>query len=781
MRPMQLVDQKKRSNQEELEPVLYAALVDSMCQNFWPMLFGSVCAAAAALMTAMKTGNVLLWPCALLIVGIGIARAFQMRKYERRTSALTFDQAKYWEPRYAIGAIIYAGVLGAWCFITILGSDDPIAHMLCVAVTIGYTAGGAARNYGRPKLIQLHILFACGPMSLALALHGGFYYIGLSVLLVLFFLGLKHINIGLHAIFVKALTSSFRESALAGQFDTALNNMPHGLCMFAADGRLAVMNHRFSEMMDLSDDFVQRGASAPDIIAACVSTGSISATSGKMILSEIENSQARDIITTDPDAVRCRSLSWKFQPMVGGGAVVLLEDITERRDAEARITHLARYDELTALPNRVNFRDEIERLLAVRHDADQLSALLFVDLDQFKQVNDTLGHPCGDQLLCAVADRLREMLRPEDFVARFGGDEFVVFQQNIKSNEDAASLARRIVDHLSERYKIDNHLVEIGASVGIAMTSPGNISADTLLKNADMALYRAKADGRGTFCFFRDEMAQTVEARRILELDLRKALANEEFELFYQPLVNLKSGRIATCEALLRWNHPVRGTVSPIDIIPVAEDMGLIVDLGRWILRKACMECMKWPESVSVAVNFSPQQFHQREVLSEVRYALEVSGLPAHRLEIEITESSLLRNTQLTHDVLSQLHTIGVRISLDDFGTGYSSLSYLHNFPLQKVKIDRSFLEGIDSDRPLTLLRGVARLSADLGMSVVVEGIETNEQLELISADGTVTEAQGYLFSRPVPAVRIRQLLNASHGRRPPDEQMLAVASRSIA
>jgi diguanylate cyclase (GGDEF)-like protein len=773
---MQLVDQKKPSSQEELGPVLYAALVDSMCQNFWPMFFGSVCAAAAALMTALKTGNVLLWPCAVLIVGIGTARAFQMRKYERRTSMLTFEQAKYWEPRYAIGAMIYAGALGAWCFITILGSDDAIAHMLCVAVTVGYTAGGAARNYGRPKLIQLHILFACGPMSLALALHSGFYYIGLSVLLVLFFLGLKHININLHAIFVKALTSSFREAALAGQFDTALNNMPHGLCMFAADSRLAVMNHRFSEMMNLSDDFVHRGATAPGIVSACVSAGSISSASGQMILAEIENSQARDIITTDP--ARGRALSWTFQPMAGGGAVVLLEDITERRNAEARISHLARYDELTALPNRVNFRDEIELLLAVPHDAEQLSALLFIDLDQFKQVNDTLGHPCGDQLLCAVAERLRAMLRPEDFVARFGGDEFVVFQQNIKSNEEAASLARRIVEHLSERYKIDNHLVEIGASVGIAMTSPEGISADTLLKNADMALYRAKADGRGTFCFFRDEMAQTVEARRTLELDLRKALANEEFELFYQPLVNLKSGRIATCEALLRWNHPLRGTVSPVDIIPVAEDMGLIVDLGRWIMRKACMECMKWPEGVSVAVNFSPQQFHQRDVLGEVRYALEVSGLPANRLEIEITESSLLRNTQLTHDVLSQLNAIGVRISLDDFGTGYSSLSYLHNFPLQKVKIDRSFLEGIDTDRPLTLLRGVARLSADLGMLVVVEGIETNEQLELISADGTVTEAQGYLFSRPVPAVRVRQLLNASHGRRLPDEKMLAIAAR---
>jgi diguanylate cyclase (GGDEF)-like protein len=773
---MQLVEQKKPSSQEELDPVLYTALVDSMCQNFWPMFFGSVCAAAAALMTALKTGNVLLWPCAVLIVGIGTARAFQMRKYERRTSMLTFEQAKYWEPRYAIGAMIYAGALGAWCFITILGSDDAIAHMLCVAVTIGYTAGGAARNYGRPKLIQLHILLACGPMSLAFALHGGFYYIGLSILLVLFFVGLKHININLHAIFVKALTSSFREAALAGQFDTALNNMPHGLCMFAADGRLAVMNHRFSEMMNLSDDFVHRGATAPGIVSACVGTGSISSASGQMILAEIENSQARDIVTTD--LARGRALSWTFQPMAGGGAVVLLEDITERRNAEARISHLARYDELTALPNRLNFRDEIERLLAVPHDAEQLSALLFVDLDQFKQVNDTLGHPCGDQLLCAVAERLRAMLRPEDFVARFGGDEFVVFQQNIKSNEEAAGLARRIVDHLSERYKIDNHLVEIGASIGIAMTSPEGISADTLLKNADMALYRAKADGRGTFCFFREEMAQTVEARRTLELDLRKALANEEFELFYQPLVNLKSGLIATCEALLRWNHPVRGTVSPVDIIPVAEDMGLIVDLGRWIMRKACMECMKWPEGVSVAVNFSPQQFHQRDVLSEVRYALEVSGLPANRLEIEITESSLLRNTQLTHDVLSQLNAIGVRISLDDFGTGYSSLSYLHNFPLQKVKIDRSFLEGIDTDRPLTLLRGVARLSADLGMLVVVEGIETNEQLELISADGTVTEAQGYLFSRPVPAVRVRQLLNASHGRRPPDEKLLVLASR---
>jgi diguanylate cyclase (GGDEF)-like protein len=765
---------------QEISPSIRAALIDSLFETPAPLLAGIVFVAIAAAMTALKTGEDLIWACVALLIVAGAVRAFDLQRHQARKSTLTADQAVQTTKRYQIGAMIQAAAIGIWCATTLLSSDDAVAHMICLSVTTGIVAGGAGRAYGRQWIFQLQVALSFGPTVVALALRGTPYYIAMSVVSAVFLLAIVQISANLHRLFMRALLAREREAALAGQFDTALNNMPHGLCMFAADGRLAVMNHRFSEMMNLSDDLMHRGAGASDIVDACVSGGSISAASGKVILSEIENSQARDIITTDPDATRARALSWTFQPMANGGAVVLLEDITERRNAEARITHLARYDELTALPNRVNFRDEIERLLAVPHDAEQLSALLFVDLDQFKQVNDTLGHPCGDQLLCAVADRLRAMLRPEDFVARFGGDEFVVFQQNIRSNEEAAHLARRIVDHLSERYKIDNHLVEIGASVGIAMASP-DVSADTLLKNADMALYRAKADGRGTFCFFRDEMAQTVEARRILELDLRKALANEEFELFYQPLVNLKSGRIATCEALLRWNHPVRGTVSPVEIIPVAEDMGLIVDLGRWILRKACMECMKWPDGVSVAVNFSPQQFHQRDVLSEIRYALEVSGLPAHRLEIEITESSLLRNTQLTHDVLSQLRATGVRISLDDFGTGYSSLSYLHNFPLQKVKIDRSFLEGIDSDRPLTLLRGVARLSADLGMSVVVEGIETNEQLERISADGTVTEAQGYLFSRPVPAVRIRQLLNASHGRHLPDGQMLAVQSRSIA
>jgi diguanylate cyclase (GGDEF)-like protein len=777
---MQLAEEQKSDTDQGMSPAISAALIDSLFEAHRPLLAGIIFSAIAATMTALKTGQLLTWACVPLLIVAGAVRAFDLLRYQARKSNLTAEEASRWQKRYQIGAMIQAAAIGAWCSLTLLITDDAVAHMICLSVTTGLLAGGAGRAYGRQWIFQLQAVLIFGPIVIALAWRGTPYYVAMSVVSAAFIVGIMRISATLHRIFMGAVVAREREAALAGQFDTALNNMPHGLCMFLADGRLVVMNNRFREMLNLQDDIISRKLSASDVVDASVAGGVISAASGKLILAEIEHTQTRDMITNDPDVLRDRSLSWTFQPMQGGGAVVLLEDVTERRRAEARISHLARYDELTELPNRVSFRDEIERLLALPREHSRISALLFIDLDRFKQVNDTLGHPCGDQLLCAVAERLRRMLRPEDFVARFGGDEFVVFQRDIRSNDEAANLARRIVDLLSERYKIDNHLVEIGASVGIAIATPG-VSADTLMKNADMALYRAKSDGRGTFCFFREELAQTVEARRVLELDLRRALLSEEFELFYQPLINLKSGKITTCEALLRWNHPVRGTVSPVDVIPVAEDMGLIIDLGRWILRKACTECMKWPQGVSVAVNFSPQQFHQRDVLSEVRYALEVSGLPADRLEIEITESSLLHNTQLTHDVLSQLQGLGVRISLDDFGTGYSSLSYLHNFPLQKVKIDRSFLEGIDSDRPLTLLRGVARLSADLGMQVVVEGIETNEQLELISTDGTVTEAQGYLFSRPVPAAQMRHLLNASHGRRSLEPEMTALAVLSIA
>jgi predicted signal transduction protein with EAL and GGDEF domain len=395
---MQLVNHHRPTGQT-MSPAIYAALVGSLFQNPAPMFAGAACAAIAAVMTALKTGNELLWPCAALLILTGAIRSFDMAKYKNRHTELTAGEASRWEVRYQIGAMLYAMALGAWCAIALLMSDDAVAHMICISVTTGYVAAGAGRTYGRPWIFHLQILLTCGPMAAAMALHGDPYYLGMALLTVLYFLGLKMITTSLQQIFVRALIAREREAALAGQFDTALNNMPHGLCMFGADGRLAVMNYRFSAMMHLATDFVRRNVSAADIVAACVSAGTMSQENGKTIISEIESSQAGAIVTADPNREHGRALSWTFQPMVGGGTVVLVEDITERRKAEARISHLARFDSLTALPNRLSFRDEIERLLAISNSASRLSALLFIDLDQFKQVNDTLGHPCGDRLL----------------------------------------------------------------------------------------------------------------------------------------------------------------------------------------------------------------------------------------------------------------------------------------------------------------------------------------------------------------------------------------------
>jgi predicted signal transduction protein with EAL and GGDEF domain len=364
-------------------------------------------------------------------------------------------------------------------------------------------------------------------------------------------------------------------------------------------------------------------------------------------------------------------------------------------------------------------------------------------------------------LLRAVADRLRHLVRSSDIVARFGGDEFVIVQTPISDSEEAATLARRIVTSLSETYEVDGHQVVIGASVGIAVSPRDATGPDHLLKIADMALYWAKADQRGTWRFFEPDMDVRAHARRSLELDLRHALSNNAFQVYYQPLFDLRTKKVSTCEALLRWPHPVRGMISPAEFIPVAEEMGLIVDLGKWVLQEACRTCAQWPAHVRVAVNLSASQFRRGNVTATINQALTQTGLDPNRLEIEITESVLFQDTRATRMILHQIRDLGVRISLDDFGTGYSSLSYLQSLPLNKVKIDRSFLEGLESgDRALVLLRGIAKLSADLGLAVTVEGIETAEQLALIASEESVTEAQGWLFAPALPAREVQLLLD---------------------
>ena len=755
---------QRRNRQDERVPGdIYISLVDSLFDNFTSMLAGAICATIAAMLTAWKAGDPLLWASAFGILVVGVARSLHMRAYARGDKPATLEAAQASELRYAIGAGAYASMLGAWSFLGIALTSDPVIHLLCASVTIGYTAGGAGRNSGRPHIVLLQIVCACGPLAIALMVNSSVYYVALGILIILFFMGLRRISYSLHETNLKALVASRDIRSLAMRFDTALNNMPHGLCMFDASGHVVVSNKRLTELFGVARDIAQRGITARELLQECADASAISAASVERFAAHFE-SHLSGRGGADPviEIQGGRTLALTFQPMENGGSVVLVEDITERRNAEAKINHMARFDAVTGLPNRTFFRDQIDRALAITRLNGQSCAVLFIDLDDFKQINDTLGHPCGDQLLCAVADRLRRIVRDSDVVARFGGDEFVVFQSPIKSPDDASSMASRIVGELGQPYEIEGHHVVIGASVGIALVPDESIGADHLLKNADMALYRAKSDGRSTWRFFEPDMAVKAQARRSLELDLRNALANESFQVFYQPLVNVKTMRISTCEALLRWPHPERGMISPAEFIPIAEEMGLIVDMGRWVLRQACLECIKWPTAARVAVNLSTIQFRRGDVVADVREALDASGLPADRLELEITESVLLQDTQATRAALQQLRDMGVRISLDDFGTGYSSLSYLHSFPLNKVKIDRSFLKGLAAGgQPMTLLRGVARLSAELGMSVVIEGVETEEQLALIAAENCIDEVQGYLFSPPVPGRQLRTLLQA--------------------
>jgi len=449
-----------------------------------------------------------------------------------------------------------------------------------------------------------------------------------------------------------------------------------------------------------------------------------------------------------------------------GTVLALLQASNEtNRRGVAQIARLAHYDPLTDLPNRVLFQKSLTEALARRSRKGDQLAVHFIDLDRFKTVNDTLGHPLGDALLGEAAERLRRCVREGDTVARLGGDEFAVVQTGLSDMDGATRLAARIVTAMAAPFDLAGHQVVIGASVGVAASPSDGEDADELLKKADMALYRAKGDGRGAFHFFEQAMDEQLQARRALELDLRRALQDGEFELFYQPLYHLGDERVTGCEALLRWNHPERGMVSPADFIPLAEEIGLIAPLGEWVLRAACAEAAGWPDHVRLAVNLSPAQFRDRSLVATVVSALAGSGLPAQRLELEITESVLLQDNAANMTMLHDLKALGVRISMDDFGTGYSSLSYLRSFPFDKIKIDQTFVRDIlhDSDA-LAIIKAVLDLGASMGVTTTAEGVETQAQLDALRGQGCA-EIQGYFISRPAPASEIAKMLGVQGSR----------------
>jgi diguanylate cyclase (GGDEF)-like protein len=550
------------------------------------------------------------------------------------------------------------------------------------------------------------------------------------------------------------------------QFDTAINNMSQGLCFFDAAQRLIVCNDRYVEMYDLPPDRVGPGTPLAEIVDMRFQAGSFPA----MSRDEYLHWRGNIAISAKPtesivELRNGRTFRIRHRPMPDFGWVATHEDITEQRRSEVKIEYMAHHDSLTGLANRVLLNERLEHAIG-RIDRDEMVAVHHLDLDQFKAVNDTLGHPAGDKLLKMVADRLRGLVRETDTIARMGGDEFVIVQSPIVDPADATSLAQRIIRLMSEPYDIDGQQAVIGASIGVAVGPGDGSSADKLLHNADLALYRAKGDGRGTFRFFEPAMDLQMQTRRIMEQDLRKALPAGEFELYYQPVVNLANGEISGFEALIRWNHPERGIISPAAFIPLAEEIGFIVPLGEWVIRQACVTAARWPGELRVAVNISAVQFRNPGLMQVIVGALAASGLDPTRLEIEITETVLLHNKEATLAVLHQLRALGIRIAMDDFGTGYSSLTYLQCFPFDKIKIDRSFVKDItENSGSLNIVRAVAALANGMGMTATAEGVETREQLDQITSEGC-TEMQGFLFSRPIPAHEIERLFLSGHETR---------------
>jgi diguanylate cyclase (GGDEF)-like protein len=543
------------------------------------------------------------------------------------------------------------------------------------------------------------------------------------------------------------------------QFDSAINNLSQGLCFFDAAHRLIVCNHRYIEMYDLSPDLVRPGITLAEIVDMRFAVGSFPAMTREQYL-HWRTKVAVSAAPTDSivELQNGRTFKIRHRPMPDLGWVATHEDITEQRQSEVKIEYMAHHDSLTDLANRVLLNERLEDALSRRIHREEMVAVHHLDLDQFKAVNDTFGHPVGDKLLKIVADRLRGLVRASDTIARMGGDEFVIVQAPIEDPAEATCLAQQIIASISEPFEIDGHQSGVGASIGIAVGPGDGLRPDRLLRNADLALYRAKGDGRGTFRFFEPAMDLQMQTRRIMERDLRKALPAGEFELYYQPVVNLARNEISGFEALIRWNHPEKGMVAPSAFIPLAEEIGFIVPIGEWVIRQACTAAARWPGDLHVAVNISAVQFRNPGLMQVIVGALAASGLEPTRLEIEITETVLLQNKEATLAALHQLRELGVRIALDDFGTGYSSLTYLQSFPFDKIKIDRSFVKDIAKNTgSLNIVRAVAALANGMGMTATAEGVETSEQLDRITSEGC-TEMQGYLFSRPLPAHEIARL-----------------------
>jgi diguanylate cyclase (GGDEF)-like protein len=751
-----------RAGGDSLSDELYISFVDGLLGDAKSVFLSAVAVTVIEIVGSIAAVSPALAALSVSQLLVAAGRLYYMSVHARHLPSRTVAIARRQERRFAIGAISSLAALSLWTLATFFLKPVGFPSLLGVTMTIAYAFGMQTRGFAIYRGISANLFAAYVPLSVGLIVAGGWYPVGIVfglIPLILFMIGSSG---RARANFVAVLAANAQSALLAKRLDMALNNMSHGLLMINAKGRVTVVNRQLLNLFRLAADGVQSGASLRAVARTLIRRRIVAQSEIERVWKTLAQAVAGVDVVAPFETRDDRAIEITVHRMTGEGegAVVVVQDVTERRNAARAIDRMARVDSVTDLPNRRRFEEELVETLRGCNDEFEGANVLFLDLDDFKQVNDSLGHARGDKLLTAVARRLQGLVRGTDIVARWGGDEFAILQRPVVDASQAGELAEQILREIRRPVFIDGYEVIVGASVGSASAPKDGETPEAILSNADMALYAAKAEGRGNWRAFEKSMDAKIQIRRLVELDLRAAVANDAIEVHFQPIVEVATRQISGFEALARWNHPVRGRVSPAEFIPIVEELGLMNEFGASVLRRACVACASWPGDVSVSVNLSPAQFRGGRVVETVREALTAANLPASRLDLEITESTLLDDRGSTRETLEALRKLGVRISLDDFGTGYSSLSYVLAFPLDRIKIDRSFTIGLGlQDRASILVESVAQMCGKLGMSVLVEGVETDLQLRFIERLGTISEVQGFYFSAAVPEAEARRLV----------------------
>ena len=763
-----------------LPPADYVSTIRSLYEDRGSMLLGAYGSALAATVAALEAGSPLLGVFAVLFILVGMLRHADMRAFAASELADTdVPTAQHWEYRATIGAAAIAAIYGAWCMASFWLVDDSFAELTAAAVSVSVLVGVSQRNFAVDRLMTIQVLLIAVPLALGLLLVGNVYYAMLTLLLLPFFASLRRIAGNARQVLLRAVHGRLAASQLASQLDTALATLEHGLLMLDSNGTIEVANGQALDAFGLTDGDDWIGRPIDELLDIALANQAMPEQAYRQLQALIAaRSSGKLLLAVQSGHHYEVSVSSRHAKMV-----LLLEDVSARIRAEERLSYMARYDILTGLPNRAYFSEQVESELARRRASGLRThaALWIVDIDDFKHVNDTMGHPAGDSVLAELGRRLPAAFGDNTFCARLGGDEFVAFCADGSTPEMLVARSQRVLAGLRRDLHIPGQKLLVDVSIGMVVSDDPDDTLESLMVKADLAIYAAKGSGKARVVQFHDSMDTDYQLRQQLKSDLRQAIAEGTLDLVYQAVIDPRHHQIVGCEALARWNHPEHGPISPAVFIPIAEETGSITDLTRMVLARATRDCLTWPGDTSVAVNVSARDFRACDVEAMVAEALTVSGLPAHRLEIEVTETAAIEERQAATQALAALCRRGVGVALDDFGTGYSSLSNLQALPLTKLKIDRSFVVDIQADpQALRLLANVAQLGQDLDLKITVEGVETQEQLDLLLSQTRIDQIQGFVYGPPLALDAMTRLLFAHHRAHRETVAMLAdVAQRT--